>query len=312
MKKKSSLILLLFSFNFLTAQNYQSELKKLNDYLKSFDNGYYGYIEIKDGYLYNRFKDGTNYCKSKMDNLDYAFEKEKNHKIDIICKGNNTCVFSTFTNQNYNSFSFSQNNNFNTTPLISLFNDLISAYNKKNTSTNNSNISDDLDKYKSNIDLMSSGAPTSSAKNISSGNYQSELKKLNDYLKSFDNGYYGYIEIKDGYIYDRFKAGKYNKFKMEDIQGAEIQEQYSRVIFKCKTGTCISTDWKENGKEEYTQFVTNGAYNYQELADLLNDFRAAYLGNKTSNSNTSSVKVSNIDTQKTREQKARERQKKSN
>ncbi|HOU46592.1 MAG TPA: hypothetical protein PLL99_02245, partial [Chitinophagales bacterium] len=119
MKKKSSLILLLFSFNFLTAQNYQSELKKLNDYLKSFDNGYYGYIEIKDGYLYNRFKDGTNYCKSKMDNLDYAFEKEKNHKIDIICKGNNTCVFSTFTNPNYNSFSFSQNNNFNTTPLIS-------------------------------------------------------------------------------------------------------------------------------------------------------------------------------------------------
>ena len=40
---------------------------------------------------------------------------------------------------------------------------------------------------------------------------------------------------------------------MEDIQGAEIQGQYSRVIFKCKTGTCISTDWKENGKEEYTQ-----------------------------------------------------------
>ena len=147
---------------------------------------------------------------------------------------------------------------------------------------------------------------------LTAQNYQSELKKLNDYLKSFDNGYYGYFEVKDGYIYDRFKAGKYNKFKMEDIQGAEIQEQYSRVIFKCKTGTCISTDWKENGKEEYTQFVTNGAYNYQELADLLNDFRAAYLGNKTSNSNTSSVKVSNIDTQKTREQKARERQKKSN
>jgi hypothetical protein len=40
--------------------------------------------------------------------------------------------------------------------------------------------------------------------------------------------------VKDGYIYDRFKAGKYNKFKMEDIEGAEIQEQYSRVILNVK------------------------------------------------------------------------------
>ncbi|MBK9328795.1 MAG: hypothetical protein IPM95_05610 [Sphingobacteriales bacterium] len=75
---------------------------------------------------------------------------------------------------------------------------------------------------------------------------------VNKYLKKFDNGYYGYFEVNDGYINDRFKAGKYNKFKMEDMEAAVIQEQYSRVIFKCKgDNKFISADWKENGKEEY-------------------------------------------------------------
>lgn len=144
-----------------------------------------------------------------------------------------------------------------------------------------------------------------SVKNNSSANYQSALKKLNDYLKTFDNGYYGYFEVKNGYIYDRFKAGKYNKFKMEDMEGAVIQEQYSRVIFKCKgDNKCISTDWKENGKEEYSQFVSGSSYNYQELAILLNNFRDAYLGNNQTSTNSSTESITYG-----RDQKAKERQK---
>ena len=72
---------------------------------------------------------------------------------------------------------------------------------------------------------------------------------------------------------------------MEDMEGAVIQPEYSRVIFKCKgDNKCIETDWKPNGREDYTQFTTNGSYNYKELADLLNNFRDAYLGKKSTNS----------------------------
>ncbi|HMW13098.1 MAG TPA: hypothetical protein PKK18_11655 [Chitinophagales bacterium] len=135
------------------------------------------------------------------------------------------------------------------------------------------------------LDNLTNNNTASSTNTNSTTDYQTALKKLNDYLKTFDNGYYGYWEVKDGYIYDRFKAGKYNKFKMEDMEGAVIQPEYSRVIFKCKgDNKCIETDWKPNGREDYTQFTTNGSYNYKELADLLNNFRDAYLGKKSTNS----------------------------
>lgn len=112
------------------SQSYQSALKKLNDYLKTFDNGYYGYLEIKDGYLYDRFKNGNDYCRGKMAEMDYAFEKEKNRKVDLVCKGTNLCVYSTFTNGNYNSFTFSQSTDFNTSELITLLNNFVKAYHK--------------------------------------------------------------------------------------------------------------------------------------------------------------------------------------
>ncbi len=154
------------------------------------------------------------------------------------------------------------------------------------------------------LDNLTNNNTASSTNTNSTTDYQTALKKLNDYLKTFDNGYYGYFEVKDGYIYDRFKAGKYNKFKMEDIEGAVIQEQYSRVIFKCKGGNkCISTDWKVNGTEDYTQFTQSSSYNYQELADLLNNFRDAYLGKKQPSTNNSTVSAN-----KSREEKAKERQ----
>lgn len=252
-------------------------LKKLNDYLKTFDNGYYGYMEIKDGYLYNRFKSGK-YTKTLLSDLTEATVEIPNQKVKINCKNGKDCAFSTYTDSYHAQLSFSQSTNFNTAELITLLNDVLKS--------NSSNSSTDWDKYKSNIDVTKS----SNTKTNTTNGYQSALEKLNTFLKTFDNGYYGYLEVKDGFIYMRFKAGKYNKFKMEDMEGAIIQEQYNRVILKCKSGTCISTDWKENGKEEYSQFTNGSTYNYQELADLLNNFKDAYLNSKTApkNTNTSS------------------------
>ncbi|MCC6515267.1 MAG: hypothetical protein IT275_02830 [Chitinophagales bacterium] len=302
--KKIILYLLFFNSCFASfSQNYQAELKKLNDFLKTFDDGYYGYMEIKGGYLYDRFKSGE-HCKALLSSLDRAVVAETNRKVELKCKSGNNCVFSTYTNSNHAQMSFSQNTDFNTETLIELLDNLINAYNNKPvyaTKTAAEKIREQKEKERNKQDNNDDDwededfdelAATVAPKNNNSGkttskDYKKQLDKLNEYLKTFDNGYYGYFEVKDGYIYDRFKAGKYNKFKMEDMEGAVIQEEYKRVILKCKgTNKCIETDWKPNGKEEYSQFLTNGSFNYKELAGLLNDFKAAYLG--TNNQNTSS------------------------
>jgi hypothetical protein len=289
MKKTTATILFISLFYSGFSQSYKEQLKKVNDYLKTFDNGYYGYLEIKEGYLYDRFKDGKNYCKISVKDLGEAVMTEYNRKVSLKCKSDNSCVYSTYTSSNHESLSFSQSSDFNTASLITLLNNLVAALNNKSTSTQET-------------------TETKPVTSTNSAGYSTALQKLNDYLKTFDNGYYGYFEVKDGYIFDRFKAGKYNKFKMEDIEGAVIQEQYKRVIFKCKgDNKCISTDWKENGKEEYSQFTTGSSFNYQELADLLNNFRDAYSGNKQTYSTNS-----NVSNNKSREQLANERKKTEN
>ena len=65
MKKTTATIILITLFHVGFSQSYKEELKKVNDFLKTFDNGYYGYLEIKDGYLYDRFPSGK-YSKSEI------------------------------------------------------------------------------------------------------------------------------------------------------------------------------------------------------------------------------------------------------
>jgi len=136
MKKLTSLILLLCIGYSSFAQSYQPELNKLNDYLKTLDNGYYGHIEIKDGVLYDWFRDGKNYCKANMADIKDAYELSNNRSVDLACKGTNLCVYSSFVKSNFSSFTFSQNSDFNTSELITLLNNLIQAYNySQNTTT---------------------------------------------------------------------------------------------------------------------------------------------------------------------------------
>lgn len=288
MKKTTLTIILIILFNFGFSQSYKDALKKINTYLKTFDNGYYGYLEVIDGYLYDRFASGK-YSKVKISDVDVATVEEANRKVVMNCKYDKECVYSTYTDSYHSKNSFSQSKDFNTKELVDLLNDFLTAYNGKSNTT----------------------SYTSNSSNTSKvNNNKTALQKLNEYLKTFDNGYYGYFEVKDGYIYDRFKAGKYNKFKMEDIEGAVIQEEYKRVIYKCKgSAKCISTDWKVNGTEDYTQFTTGSPYNYQELADLLNNFRDEYLGKKTSDNTTyNKSTATKTEAQKIREQKDKERQ----
>lgn len=313
------------------SQSYQSALKKLNDYLKTFDNGYYGYLEIKDGYLYDRFKNGNDYCRGKMAEMDYAFEKEKNRKVDLACKGTNLCVYSTFTNGNYNSFTFSQSTDFNTSELITLLNNFVKAYHKNSTSKNTEDeeygsLQDDLDKYKSNIDIMNSGSKqksnsssnTSTTKTVSSQDYkdkaQKALQELNDYMVTLDNGRYKGMEITDGYIIQNYGGGQSSKAKIEDIDHVELNTEYKYAKLACKgNNKCVYSSITD-GYHDYFNFNI-GSKSITKMETLLNNFlsalKKAYGQNISSSLNTTTSTVK-TEAQKIREQKDKERQSKTN
>ncbi len=122
--------------------DYNSVLKKINDYLKTFDNGYYGYLEIKDGYLFDRYKSGK-YSKISMSDMSTITE-ESSKKIVINCKNEKECVYSTYTNSYHTTLSFSQSEDFNTTKLIGYFYELKDAYN--GTGSDSESIKNDRDK----------------------------------------------------------------------------------------------------------------------------------------------------------------------
>ncbi len=247
-----------------TNGNYQASLKKLNDYLKTFDAGYYGYLEVKDGYLYDRYKSGK-YCKVLMTDLDQATEYTINEKVIIKCK-TGKCVFSTYTNSYHEQLSFSQNADFNSKELTTLINNFIADYNNKPINNNVSTNSNNKD-------------------------YQSALNKINNYLKTFDAGYYGYLEVKDGYLYDRFKSGKYSKAYISDLSMAEVKEPGKEVIINCNNNNqCVFSTYTDSYHKQMT-FSQSSNFNTGELVTLLNNFLDAY---KNSTSTQPENTVSNI------------------
>jgi hypothetical protein len=313
------------------SQSYQTALKKLNDFLKTFDNGYYGYMEIKDGYLYDRFKNGNDYCRGKMAEMDYAFEKEKNRKVDLACKGTNLCVYSTFTNGNYNSFTFSQSTDFNTSELITLLNNFVKAYHKNSTSKNTEDeeygsLQDDLDKYKSNIDIMNSGSNqksnsssnTSTTKTVSSQDYkdkaQKALQELNDYMVTLYNGRYKGMEVKDGYIIQNYGGGQTSKAKIEDIDRVEINTEYNYAKLACKGDSKCVYSSITSGYHDYFNFNI-GNKSITKMETLLNNFLTALKkanSEYTTSYSKTTTPVVKTEAQKIREQKEKERLSKSN
>jgi hypothetical protein len=245
----------------INTSNYQSELKKLNDYLKTFDNGYYGYFEVKDNDIYIRLKDG-NYCTASINDLDKAYAIEDNKKVHLKCLNGENCMTATYTKGKTVGLTMYDSKPFNPNELIALINNFLDAR-RGNQSVKNTN--------------------TSTL--ISSGNYQTALKKLNEYLKTFDNGYYGYLEIKDGYLYDRFPSGKYTKTLMSDLSKAEEETYKKKVRILCKNNKdCVFSTYTDSYHKQIS-FSQTTDFNTSELITLLNNLINTY--NKPSTSNNS-------------------------
>lgn len=107
--------------------------------------------------------------------------------------------------------------------------------------------------------------------------YSYQLEQLNYFLKDFNDGYYGYIEVVDGYIVIRFRDGNYSKFKIENMAAPEYDTTWDQITWDCKNESlCVETDWNDEGKESGILFSELGSYNMNYLYDLLNSFISAY------------------------------------
>ena len=281
MKRNIVLLIAILACNYVSAQGYSKELKAVNEYLKTFDNGYYGYLEIIDGYLYDRFKSGK-YSKSEIKYLGKALESTSEYKVIIECLDAGSCVYSTYTDSYHSSISFSQSTYFNKSELVGLLNNLLTAY-KRNQRQNQmedkpSNASEDtdFDNHLSNIDILNA-SNSNTSNSGATDDYATKLEKaekalsdLNEFLPSLDNGRYSGMEVTDGYYISRFTNGGYSKAKIEDIDRVEINTVYSYAKFSCKGNNKCVYSSITNSNHDYFNFNASGA-NLTKVETLLNN-----------------------------------------
>lgn len=112
------------------ASTFQKKIDKLNAYLKTFDDGYYGYFEVSDSRLFIRLRSGNSYS-AEINNLDNAYVVEENKKIEIKCLEGKNCMTIAQNSSLTDRMVLYQSAAFNTAEFCQLINDFIYAYKHK-------------------------------------------------------------------------------------------------------------------------------------------------------------------------------------
>ncbi|HNL84751.1 MAG TPA: hypothetical protein PKO18_05910 [Chitinophagales bacterium] len=263
-----------------STNNYQASLNKLNDFLKPMDAEMKKWIEVKDGYIIEHFR-GKYTSKAKISDIEGVEKDDKYNVVHLNCKNKSKCVYSDYMQSYYDYFNY----NCSSASQMNKVYDLMTEFwyqltGKKTPVKNNENLYTDyyLDNYKSNSNSKTSG-------------YQTSLNKLNEFLKTFDKGFYLKLEVIDGYIFTRFENGYFNQFKMQDMQDAVVDEANHKVLFKCKGDIyCQTTTWKKNSNY-YSHFIDENATHEQlvKLRDLLNAFKKDYLDAEKKSSSSNNI-----------------------
>lgn len=133
MKKQNLIIAILILLNcqFSFAQQYKLQLDKLNNYLKTINDGYYGYFEVNGNDIYLRLQSGK-YCKATITDLDKAYPEVENKSVFLKCKNGANCMTATYTSSNTIGIIMSNTTNINTTEFAQLINDFLSAVRSTN------------------------------------------------------------------------------------------------------------------------------------------------------------------------------------
>lgn len=291
MKKILLCIIAAIYCNFGYSQITQTFLDDVNKYLKTFDNGYYGHIEINDGYLIVKYASGK-YSKALLSDLETYAEKSEEKKVVIKCKDNKECVYSTYTDSYHPQFGFSQNESFNTMELSVKLSTLLLSYSLEKDAKQSIKASNENKTVKN----------ETIAKNTK---LDKAIMEFNKYLETFDNGYYRKITEKDGTLYLKFKSGVTNQIDLRDISEVKILNNSSsgtKVAFMCKDNkNCMYSGWTKS-YEEYQCFFTNSQFDPKPMQDLMQNILYTYKypnldfgkskGNETKNKETfSAIKI---------------------
>jgi hypothetical protein len=268
-KKYFILIGILFLNSVAFSQNYTVQLNKINQFLKTFDNGYYGYLEIKDGYLYDRFPSGK-YSKSEIKYLGKARETELKRKVVVDCLNEQDCVYSTYTNSYHPQISFSQSTDFNTSILISLLNELLDAYRNKGTQVSSENTKTKPDTTDITIGKILRNQPTRNT------NEQiAALKAINEYLKIFNPSVYKNVEIKGGKVVFNFLVNSISYQSSIDINELKLNTTTVRTSDQVKIGCknekkCFYSTYS-NGDVDHFRFFSNAVKDLSKMEQLVKD-----------------------------------------
>ena len=100
------------------------------------------------------------------------------------------------------------------------------------------------------------------------------LDKLNVFLKTFDNGYYGHLEIKNDVLYDYYKNGTYSKININDISEAKVVDANRKIQIFCNQGLCVTTN--SGGKFDNMPFSATADFDALGFAIKINALVKAF------------------------------------
>lgn len=75
---------------------------------------------------------------------------------------------------------------------------------------------------------------------VQSQSYEFYLDKINEFLVTFDNGYYGPLSVDETYIYCKIKDGRQSKIIIKEIDRVDIITPKRNVKMVCRTGKCVT------------------------------------------------------------------------
>jgi hypothetical protein len=153
----------------------------------------------------------------------------------------------------------------------------------KEVTTETNNEDDDFDEDWDALAKIAAKIPKSSnnstlPKNISTGNYQTELKNLNKFIKTYEGSDITSIDINDGYITVVHKSGNIKKANMSDIGEVSTKEEsyFTGAFLKCKNSEgCVSQTMSQRIATSFV-FQTKNKKDLPKLVELLNALIDAY------------------------------------
>lgn len=72
--------------------------------------------------------------------------------------------------------------------------------------------------------------------------YKEHLNVINNFLETFDNGYYGPLSVDDVYLYCNIKGNRQSKIIISEISKANVVTPEKEVKIQCKNDNCVTGD----------------------------------------------------------------------